>query len=115
MRDSTEDAAKSAEQCMSEQREFFSLVSKALVVAAKVTEVENRMSAEMRELRTQIDTTNKNFSELQEGLKPVLEAYKKGMSIKSRLGNLALGYVVAIILFPQLAPTSILSVLKLLF
>lgn len=101
------DEKKSAEACMAEQRAFFSDVSKAIRAAAMINEVDNRLSAEIREIK-------QDQKDFQETLKPVLEAYKKGLTLKSKLGTLAIGYIFAMFLFPQLSPSSVLSVLKLL-
>lgn len=98
---------KIADQCMSEQREFFSIVSKAISAAANITEVDNRLSAEIREIRD-------DHKEFQATLTPVLEAYKKGLTLKSKAGTVAIFYVGAMLLFPQLSPSSILSVIKML-
>jgi len=96
-----------AEKCMAEQREFFSNVAKAISAAASIGELDTRLSSEIREIRS-------NHEEFQKTLKPVLDAYQKGMTLKSKLGTVAMFYVGAMLLFPQLSPTSILSVIKML-
>ncbi len=107
MQESTDAEKKAAERCMNEQKEFFSNVSKAIAVAVSVTELDTRLSSEIREIRD----SNADF---QRSLKPVLEAYQKGLTLKSKLGTIAMCYVAAMALFPQLSPTSILSVIKML-
>ena len=106
MRETTEEKVK-AENCMAEQREFFALVSKAMIAAAQITELDTRLSTEIREIRS-------THEEFQKTLKPVLDAYAKGMTIKSKAGTIAIGYVVAMALFPQLSPSSIVGVMKMI-
>jgi hypothetical protein len=101
------DEKHAAEICMNEQREFLSTVAKAVKAAADIGELDNRLSSEIREIRE----TNAEF---RKELKPVLDAYQKGMTLKSKVGTIAICYVCAIVLFPQLSPTSILSVIKML-
>jgi len=106
MQEST-DERRAAEHCMNEQREFFSDVSKAIRAAALIGEVDTRLSSEIREIRN-------SHEEFQKTLKPVLDAYKKGLTLKSKLGTIAICYVAAMTFFPQFSPSSVLSVIKLL-
>lgn len=106
MAESIEEKA-AADHCISDQREFFSLISKTIMAAANITELDNRLSSEIREIREE-------HQEFQKTLTPVLEAYKKGLTLKSKLGTIAIFYVGAMLLFPQLSPSSILSVIKIL-
>lgn len=96
-----------AERCLNEQREFFALVSKAIMAAASVTEVDNRLSSAIREMREE-------HAEFQKTLTPVLKAYEKGLTLKSKLGTIAMIYIAIMFLFPNLSPNAIFSLIKVL-
>jgi len=104
----------SVEVCLDEQRKLFSSIAKVVETASQVVEMDNRLSAEIREVRSNQETFQKSQIEFQKTLQPVLDAYQKGMTLKSKVGTIAICYVFAIVLFPPLSPTSILSVIKML-
>lgn len=111
MADSTGD--QSGDECTNLQKQFLIAFRAHTDVAVKVEALTVRMDTHEK-IHTAFEDKHAEFLEFQETLKPVLEAYQKGMTIKSRLGTIAMFYLGAMFMFPQLSPTSILSVIKML-
>ena len=108
MQDSRED--QPASECSNMQKDFLIAFRRHLEDSARIDNIDNRVS----ELKKEHDEFREKFSNFVEKLQPVHEAYLKGMTIKSKAGTLAITYVVAMTLFPQLSPTSILSLIKMI-
>lgn len=68
----------------------------------------------MNNVKVEQDSSKKKLDEFIENLQPVHDAYLKGMTLKSKMGNIAIGYLVVVALFPQLSPSSLINVIKLL-
>lgn len=108
MADSTGD--KPADDCSSMQQDFLRAFRKHLEDSARIDNLDNRVT----ELKKEHDEFREKFTDFMEKLQPVHEAYLKGMTLKSKFGTFAIGYVVLMALFPQISPSSIISVIKLL-
>jgi len=108
MQDSRDD--QPVTECTNMQRDFLVAFRRHLEDSARIDNIDNRVS----ELKKEHDEFREKFSNFVEKLQPVHDAYLKGMTIKSKAGTLAITYVVAMALFPQLSPSSILSLIKLM-
>lgn len=100
---------QSAGECSNMQRDFLIAFRRHLEDSARIDNIDNRVT----ELKKEHDEFREKFSNFMEKLQPVHEAYLKGMTIKSKAGTAAIAYVVAMALFPQLSPSSIVSLIKL--
>lgn len=108
MSDMRED--QSAGDCTNMQRDFLIAFRKHLEDSARIDNLDNRVT----DLKKEHDEFRDKFTGFMEKLQPVHEAYLKGMTIKSKAGTIAIGYVVLMALFPQVSPSSIVSVIKVL-
>lgn len=108
MADTTE--GKPKDDCASMQEDFLRAFRKHLEDSARIDNLDNRVT----ELKKEHDEFRDKFTSFMEKLQPVHDAYLKGMTLKSKAGSIAIGYVVLMALFPQLSPSSIISVVKLL-
>lgn len=108
MQDSRED--QPASECSNMQKDFLIAFRRHLEDSARIDNIDNRVS----ELKKEHDEFREKFSNFVEKLQPVHDAYLKGMTIKSKAGTVSIAYVVAMALFPQLSPSSILSLIKMM-
>lgn len=123
MQEST-DGKQLDNRCMDEQREFLKIVSELVVkysnVQSVVDEVDSRLTKEIREIREENKEVRKDMAAIDlkltsnhEEMKPMLAAYEKGMTIKSKLGNIAMAYIMLSFLFPKISPSAIIGLIKL--
>lgn len=108
MQDSREDVT--ASECSNMQKDFLIAFRRHLEDSARIDNIDNRVS----ELKKEHDEFRATFTDFMVKLQPVHEAYLKGMTLKSKAGTIAIAYVVAMVLFPQLSPYAILSAIKLI-
>ena len=108
MHNSREDQPES--ECSDMQKEFLIAFRRHLEDSARIDNIDNRVS----ELKKEHDEFREKFSNFVEKLQPVHESYLKGMTLKSKAGTLSIAYIVAMALFPQLSPSSILSLIKII-
>lgn len=108
MADST--GEKVQDDCANMQQDFLRAFRKHLEDSARIDNLDNRVT----ELKKEHDEFRDKFTSFMEKLQPVHDAYLKGMTLKSKAGTIAIGYVILMALFPQLSPSSIISVIKLL-
>lgn len=107
MQDSRDD--QTAGECSNMQKDFLIAFRRHLEDSARIDNIDNRVS----ELKKEHDEFRATFTDFMVKLQPVHDAYLKGMTIKSKVGTIAIAYVVLMSLFPQLSPSSIISVIKL--
>lgn len=108
MADTTE--GKPKDDCASMQEDFLRAFRKHLEDSARIDNLDNRVT----ELKKEHDEFRKTFTGFMEKLEPVHAAYLKGMTLKAKIGNIAIAYVVISIIFPQFSPSAIISAIKLL-
>jgi len=108
MADSTGD--QSAGECSDLQKQFLIAFREHANVAVKVDSLIIRVD-KLEKIHVEFE---EKHTEFMEKLQPVHDAYLKGMTLKSKAGTAAIVYVIAMLLFPQLSPSSIVSVIKLL-
>lgn len=101
---------KSQDDCANMQQDFLRAFRKHLEDSARIDNLDTRVT----ELKKEHDEFREKFTDFMEKLQPVHEAYLKGMTLKSKFGTFAIVYVVLMALFPQLSPSSIISVVKVL-
>jgi uncharacterized protein YllA (UPF0747 family) len=114
----------------------FELKDQIREVDERIKEVDQRTASEIKVIHSELDIIRKethdtrgelievrrenakaaaNFKEFQEELKPVLDAFHRGLTLKSKIGTFAIGYTVMIAVFPQVQPRVILeSLIKLM-
>lgn len=97
-------------ECSSIQRDFLLAFRRHLEDSARIDGIDSRVT----ELKKEHDEFRGKFSAFMDQLQPVHEAYLKGMTLKSKAGTVAIIYIVAMALFPQLSPSSVVSVIKLI-
>ena len=101
---------KAQDDCSTMQQDFLRAFRKHLEDSARIDNLDNRVT----ELKKEHDEFREKFTDFMEKLQPVHEAYLKGMTLKSKFGTIAIAYVIIMALFPQLSPSSLISVIKLL-
>ena len=101
---------KPLDDCVGMQQDFLRAFRKHLEDSARIDNLDNRVT----ELKKEHDEFRQKFTDFMEKLQPVHDAYLKGMTLKSKFGTFAMIYIVVMSLFPQLSPSSIISVIKLL-
>jgi len=106
MSDMREDQASN--ECSNMQRDFLIAFRRHLEDSARIDNIDNRVT----ELKKEHDEFREKFSNFMEKLQPVHDAYLKGMTLKSKAGTAAIAYVAAMALFPQLSPSAIVSLIK---
>lgn len=120
MQEPSEEKRRMQDQCIEDQRKFLAGYQQMLLSinehAAKIEQnrlsienVEGRLSKELNLIRQDHQSIMTMLSQLQ----PILDAYKKGMSIKSKLGTIAIAYIVLQIVFSKISNDQIISLIKL--
>lgn len=98
------------DECANMQRDFLIAFRRHLEDSARIDNIDNRVN----ELKREHDEFRATFTDFMVKLQPVHEAYLKGMTLKSKAGTIAMAYIVLMVLFPQLSPSSILSIVKMI-
>lgn len=120
MQEVSEEKRRMQDQCIEDQRKFLAGYQQMLLSinehAAKIEQnrasienVEIRLSKELNLIRQDHQSIMTMLSQLQ----PILDAYKKGMSLKSKLGTIAIGYIILQIVFSKISHDQIISIIKL--
>ena len=110
----------------------FELKDQIREVDERIKEVDKRTASEIKVIHSELDIIRKethdtrgelievrrenakaaaNFEEFKEELKPVLDAFHKGLTLKSKIGTIAIGYTIIIAVFPQAQPQAIMAIL----
>ena len=120
MQDVSEEKRRTQDQCIEDQRKFLTVYQQMLISinehAAKIEQ--NRASIENVEIKlskelTIIQQDHKNIMTMLTQLQPILDAYKKGMSIKSKLGTIAIAYIILQFILSKISHDQLISIIKL--
>jgi len=120
MQDTNEEKRRMQDQCIEDQRKFLAGYQQMLLSinehAAKIEQ--NRASIENVEVKLSkelivIQQDHKNIMTMLAQLQPILDAYKKGMTIKSKLGTIAIAYIVLQFILSKISHDQLISIIKL--
>lgn len=120
MQEVSEEKRRMQDQCIEDQRKFLAGYQQMLISinehAAKIEQnrlsienVENRLGKELNLIRQDHQSIMLMLSQLQ----PILDAYKKGMSIKSKLGTVAIVYIIIQFIFSKITHDQLVELIKL--
>lgn len=120
MQDVSEEKRRMQDQCIEDQRNFLAGYQQMLLSinehAAKIEQ--NRASIENVEIKLSkelivIQQDHKNIMTMLTQLQPILDAYQKGMSIKSKLGTIAIAYIILQFIFSRISHEQLIQIIKL--
>jgi hypothetical protein len=123
MQDVSEEKRRTQDQCIEDQRKFLAGYQQMLLSinehAAKIEQ--NRASIEnvgvqQEKLGKELDLIRQDHQSIMSMLKqlqPILDAYQKGMSIKSKLGTIAIAYIILQFILSKISHDQLISIIKL--